>query len=238
TGSTVYYYRAAAQNGGGTVKGSILSFTTLSLAPPAPALASPTNGVTNQPTSLTLSWSAAPGATSYRLQVSSSSTFSPLFLDDATLTTTSRVVSGLSSNTAYYWRVSASNAGGTGPNSNVWAPTTGAAASPAPPPVARSAAGAVSSSAAILNGSVNPNGTAATAWFEWGTSSTLASYSSTTSQSIGSGSTSVATNSSVGSLAASTTYYYRAAGQNSGGTQRGSIMSFTTLALPPAAPAL
>ncbi|MBM4169755.1 MAG: T9SS type A sorting domain-containing protein, partial [Ignavibacteria bacterium] len=96
------------------------------------------------------------------------------------------------------------------------------------PTVTTSAASSMTSSSATLNGNVNPNGAATTAYFEWGTSSTLATSTATTSQSVGSGTTPVSVTASLTGLTANTTYYYRVVGQNSAGTQRGSIISFTT----------
>ena len=61
-----YYYRIAVNNGGSTVLGSILPFTTLSILP-APALFSPTNGSVDALAPPLFSWSAVPNATSYRL---------------------------------------------------------------------------------------------------------------------------------------------------------------------------
>jgi hypothetical protein len=56
----------------------------------------------------------------YRLQVSTSSTFATLLVDDSTIATTSRQVTGLAGNTTYFWRVSATNAGGTSAWSLQW----------------------------------------------------------------------------------------------------------------------
>lgn len=69
-------------------------------------------------------WNAASGASNYRLQISKSSTFTSPVLDDSTITTTSGVANGLTNNTKYYWRVYASNAGGTSPWSSGWSFTT------------------------------------------------------------------------------------------------------------------
>ncbi|KKW16960.1 MAG: FG-GAP repeat protein [Candidatus Magasanikbacteria bacterium GW2011_GWA2_50_22] len=97
--------------------------------------------------------------------------------------------------------------------------------------VTSSAATYVSATSAELNGSANPNGSATIAYFEWGTSSALATFSTTTLQSIGSGTDAVLVTANLAGLGAGTTYYYRAVGQNSAGTQRGSILSFTTATL-------
>ncbi len=114
--STTYFWRVSATNAGGTSSFSnTFSFTTIVAAPSAPTLSFPANGATNQPTTLTLSWSTVTGATTYRLQVSTNSTFTPLVVDDSTLTTSSRQIGPLANNTVYYWRVNARNAGGTSP---------------------------------------------------------------------------------------------------------------------------
>jgi len=89
----------------------------------------------------------------------------------------------------------------------------------------------VTATSAMLDGSVNPNGFATTAYFEWGTSSALSTFNTTSSQSIGFGTDAVSVTANLAGLSAGTTYYYRAVGQNSAGTQRGSILSFTTLTL-------
>ena len=224
--STTYYFRAAAQNGAGIQRGSILSFTTLPVAPPTPTLFSPANASVGQPTSVTVSWNASLGAATYRLQVSTSSTFSTLVLDDATLTTTTRVVSGLATSTTYFWQVSATNIAGTSPYSTVWSFTTAAGSSM--PTATTTAATSVLTTSAVSNGNVNPNGAATSAWIEWSTSSAFTSYNGTSSQAIGSGTSAVAISATLSGLASSTVYYFRAAGQNASGTQRGTIMSFTT----------
>ena len=116
--STVYYWRVNATNAGGTSAWSVTrSFTTANAPPPppppaAPTLVSPANAATGVAVPATLSWNASSGATSYRVQVSTSSTFTTFFLDRTGVTTTSTSVAGLAATTVYYWRVSASNAGG------------------------------------------------------------------------------------------------------------------------------
>ncbi|MCX6143621.1 MAG: T9SS type A sorting domain-containing protein [Ignavibacteriales bacterium] len=119
TSNTPYYFQIVAQNSAGSQKGSIESFTTHVAAPGAVALSSPQSGAMNQLLTPTLSWSAVATATIYHLQVSANSSFTPpLVVDDSTLTLTSRQIGPLLFNTIYYWRVSASNSGGTGQFSN------------------------------------------------------------------------------------------------------------------------
>ncbi|NIV70707.1 MAG: hypothetical protein GWN41_11435, partial [Phycisphaerae bacterium] len=92
--------------------------------PATPVLFSPSDNATNVSTDPALDWSAASGATSYRLQVSTDSNFSTTVADQSGLTSTSFQASGLENSTTYYWRVNAANANGTSPWSSVWQFTT------------------------------------------------------------------------------------------------------------------
>jgi len=93
-------------------------------APPPPTLASPSNGTTGVSTSPTLSWNSSSGATSYALQVSTSSAFSSFVVNQSGITSTSYTVSGLANNTTYYWRVNAFSSAGTSGWSSIWSFTT------------------------------------------------------------------------------------------------------------------
>ena len=111
---TIYFWRVSASNPGGTGGfSSTRTFTSIVAAPTAPTLAAPANGATGISTSPTLSWNMAPGADSYTLQISVSSTFDSFLLNQSGLTSTTFNATGLSSGTTYFWRVSATNAGGT-----------------------------------------------------------------------------------------------------------------------------
>ena len=92
----------------------------------APTYASPANGAATVTANPTLSWNASTGATSYGLQVSTDSTFATTLLNQSTITSTSLGLSGLTGNTTFYWRVNATNAGGTSDwsQSQVWQFTT------------------------------------------------------------------------------------------------------------------
>jgi len=85
---------------------------TIASTPSPPTLLFPANGATGISTYPTLSWNASSGATSYRLQVSTSSSFTATVVDDSTLTSTSKQIGPLSNNTIYYWRVNAKNEAG------------------------------------------------------------------------------------------------------------------------------
>lgn len=94
---------------------------------PVPRLSSPPDGATNISTTPTLSWNPVNCATSYGLQVSISQTdwSGPnLKVNQSGIVGTSQAVSGLANGTLYYWRVNATNAGGTSAWSSPWSFTT------------------------------------------------------------------------------------------------------------------
>jgi phosphodiesterase/alkaline phosphatase D-like protein len=136
-------------------------------------------------------------------------------------------ITGLSANTTYYYRLSASNGfgvvnGGTQnftTNSNP--PPTGNA-----PTIKSSNATDVSRTTANLNGQVNPNGAATSYWFEYGETNDLGA--ATALQGAGSGSAILAGSVSISNLKPLTKYYFRLNASNQFGTVNGSILSFTT----------
>lgn len=128
--NTKYYWRVDATNSAGTSGwSSVWSFTPVISAPAPPTLANPTNGSSGVSTGSTFSWNASTSATSYRVQVSTDSTFATTFRDTSGIASASDTVTGLANLTKYYWRVNATNAGGTSPWSSVWSFTTGKAIS-------------------------------------------------------------------------------------------------------------
>ncbi len=97
-----------------------------------------------------------------------------------------------------------------------------------PPAVHTLSASSIFTNRAVLNGTVNPNGSAANAWFEYGTDPALSTWMATSSQTIESNTKPLPIRASIPELNSYTTYYYRAAAGNSGGTQRGDIRTFPT----------
>jgi beta-glucanase (GH16 family) len=95
--------------------------STTSTAPSAPA--QPTFSAVSS-TGFTVNWVAVSGATSYKLDVSMSSTFASYVTQDMTVSGTSQVVSSLSPATTYYARVRAVNSGGTSSSSSNGSQTT------------------------------------------------------------------------------------------------------------------
>ncbi|MFQ5604489.1 MAG: YCF48-related protein [bacterium] len=123
--STTYYWRVKAKNVLGDSPWSIVwSFTTISAAPIAPKLTSPTNGAVSQSIKPFLRWEQAEGAENYSLQVATDSVFTAIVFDDSSLTWINRRVGPLAINTTYYWRVRAKNILGISQWSNIWRFTT------------------------------------------------------------------------------------------------------------------
>jgi len=99
-----------------------------------------------------------------------------------------------------------------------------------PPTATTGAASGISTTGATLNGSVNPNGSDTTVYFEYGATT---GYGSTTgSQGIGSGTAAVSVSAAATSLACNTLYHFRVVGSSSGGSSAGADQTFATSACP------
>ena len=87
-------------------------------------LSSPANAATSQNTSLALSWTANPNATSFDVEVSLNTSFTPLFAS-GNVTSNGYNLSGLAQGTLYYWRVKPNNTSCTGNFGSPFSFTTG-----------------------------------------------------------------------------------------------------------------
>jgi hypothetical protein len=104
------------------------------------------------------------------------------------------------------------------------------------PSVSTGSATSVTATSAALNRTVNPNGTATSWHFEYGT--TTAYGQTTPAQNAGSGTSSLSVSVSVSNLQAAKAYHFRIVATSAGGTSSGADATFTTPALgasPPAA---
>jgi len=186
---TTYYYRVVAMNASGTNEGTIASFTTaLPNSPPAVT--------TNAATSVTISGAVLNGTvnpnelattavfewgTDSSLTTSTSTPLQPLGAGTTSVAVTASL-SGLVPGTTYYFRVVATNSAGTSEGTILSFNTVAQ-----PPTVTTAAATLITTSGATLNGTVNPNGLATNAHFEYGTDSNLATFSTTSVQPLGAG---------------------------------------------------
>ena len=100
-------------------------------SPQAPLLAFPSDNFINARDTTVLQWQPSNLTASYSLEVSADSAFSkaPLVRQSG-VTRDSFAVTGMEGMQKYYWRVSASNAGGTSNFSGTWSLTTGFPISP------------------------------------------------------------------------------------------------------------
>ena len=105
-------------------------------------------------------------------------------------------------------------------NATLWL----ASSSQALPAVTTLAAAPVASASATLNGSVNPNGAATTAHFEWGTTTSYGN--STPVASAGSGSSAINVSAGISGLTTGTTCHFRIAAVNVAGTSYGTDLTF------------
>jgi hypothetical protein len=138
-------------------------------------------------------------------------------------------LNGLSANTTYHYRLVAKSSAGKSATSDATVTTN------APPPtVTLSAASGVSTTAATVNGSVDPNGVSVSdCHFEYGTSASYGA-SAQCSPSPGSGTATVAVAAPLGGLSPNTSYHYRVVATGPGGTSASGDGTFTTPPLPPA----
>jgi hypothetical protein len=232
TANTTYHFRVSATNAGGTSTGSDETFKTL---PNAPTVVTGAASAITQ-TSATLNATVNPngGAVSEcKLEYGTTNSYgqsascASLPGSGTSPVAVSAPVTGLTANTTYHFRVSATNAGGTSTGSDQTFKTL-----PNPPAVLTGTASAVGSGAATLNATVNPNGGAVSECkLEYGTTNSYGS-SAPCSPSPGSGSSPVAVSASAPGLVGNTTYHFRVSATNAGGTSNGSDQTFKTL-LPP-----
>ncbi|MFH0878375.1 MAG: C1 family peptidase [Lentisphaerota bacterium] len=103
-----------------------------------------------------------------------------------------------------------------------------------PPTVTTDSASLISTNAAVLRGTVNPQGASSWHWFEYGLTTNYGSFSVKTN--TGSGSSAVSVSNRISGLVAETTYHFRIVATNTGGKSAGADRSFVTAAIPPAAP--
>lgn len=92
---------------------TLMLFSTAMAQPAVPVLSAPADSAINQPQNLTLSWNTSANADTYHLEVSEEANFNSTIFIETALTDTVQLVSGLSLNTNYYWRVHATNTDGT-----------------------------------------------------------------------------------------------------------------------------
>jgi hypothetical protein len=184
-------------------------------------------------TSATVAGTVDPGGepTTYHFEYGTSSSYGLQTTDrDAGSSGAAAVLTaltGLTSDTTYHYRLVATNASGVDRGADQTFHTAGPAA---PPGASTGAARNVTTTAARLTASVDPNSRATTYRFEYGTTT---SYGKQTGQaSAGSGASAVSVAANVSGLQPHTSYHYRVVATNAAGVVRGRDRTFTTLRNP------
>jgi hypothetical protein len=112
----------------------------------------------------------------------------------------------------------------------VLAGTASVAAAASSPSVKTGAATSIKQTSAVLNGTINPNGSATTYWFEWGLTT---SYGSTSAvHQLKAGTKTVAVHVTATGLSPGVKYHYRLVAQNASGTAMGDDRTFKTTGKP------
>lgn len=120
------YTLTVTATGGSIMRTATVQLNILPGAPTAASVSSPANGATGVSTTTALNWNPSSFSTSYYVEVATNPSFSAGSIVLAQTTTNiSTLVSGLSTETVYYWRVQPSNDCGTGSFSATGAFQTG-----------------------------------------------------------------------------------------------------------------
>ncbi len=236
--NTLYYYRLSAINRFATVNGTMYSFTTNN-TPPVPGLAPTThttsatnvtrdtaniNGTVNPNGSATSYWFE------YGIETSFGATTAIQSAGSGNITSNISVsLSNLMPQRKYYFRLNAQNQYGTINGAIMSFTTQGPPASAAPTVVTQKASN-ITTTTAVLNGQINPNGYTTNYWFEYGDNPLLVTLlgSTTQKQTTNAGFLTMSVKDNLPGLNNSTNYYYRLVGRNSLGTNYGSIIQFKT----------
>jgi hypothetical protein len=225
---TAYHFRIVATNSAGTRYGADSTFSTTFNVTPPPI-------VTTRPAKFIASFSASfnglvnpcvlttHGYFEYGLTTSYGFTTPVQNLTGNTFRNFSANIGGLRASTTYHFRIVATNLSGTTHTSDATFTTLSATGLPV---AITSPESNITSSAAMLHGSLDPHGLSTTVYFEYGRTS---SYGSTSPSQTQAGNTFRNVSANIGGLSASTSYHFRIVATNSAGTRYGGDREFTAL---------
>ena len=136
-------------------------------------------------------------------------------------------LTGLTNGTLYHFRVKAVNSAGTTYGNDLTFTTVAITA----PVVTTLAASGITTTGAVLNGTVNASNATATVTFEYGLTTSYGSTINAIPNTV-TGNSTTAVSATIAGLTANTLYHFRAKAINSVGTTYGADLPFTTLAPP------
>jgi hypothetical protein len=224
--NTTYHYRIVATNENHeTSYGADQQFTT----PPEPPVVT-----TEAPTGVTVAKATLHGtvnpkgaSTHYRFEWGTSESYGSKFEGEVSGTGAKAVeheITGLSTNTTYYYRLFAENSGGNGE-------AKGSFKTPAKPVATTEAATYTNTFEPQLNATVNPERADTHYQFEYGETTAYGTKVPATAEDIGSGSKAVSVSATLKGLEHNKPLHFRVVATNEAGTTNGTDKSFTTLPL-------
>ncbi len=236
TPNTRYYIRAYAINSQGTGYGDEVSITTQNVVPP---VATSADATSISATSATLNGSVNANGTATSITFEYGTTFmygsaitaTPPTTSGITPESVSAVVTGLTANTDYHFRVKAVSAGVTVYGEDKIFKTL------VPPAATTLTAEYIFPTTATLTGYVNANGNTTSVKFEYGTTTSYGSILMGIPDNAN-GSTDVPSKVNLTNLTKSTTYHFRIIAENRAGTTYGEDKTFTTPENDPVIPTL
>jgi len=224
--STTYHFRGVGSNVLGIVYGN--DVTLITAAAPQPPTVFTTNATAVTFNSAILNGSVNPNGFDthayfqYGVNTNYGGTTTPYFVPAGTSFVGFSNLVSLASSTTYHFRAVAYNANGTSYGNDLSLSTP---AAPGPPIVTTVSADHIFVNAATLHGHVDPNGAAATAWFEYVICGNT-NYSRTFPTPIGTAAQNYSTNAT--SLNSGTTYCFHLVATNLYGIGYGTNLSFVT----------
>jgi len=233
--NTTYFFRSVATNTQGTTYGNTLSFTTTTPLPTVATMPATFVGAyganlngdvtpNGLATSVYFEWGDRSDILSY--------SNSPQVIGSGTnIVGNFARADGLNPDSTYFFRVVAVNVG-TSVTNRTYGATLNFKTLPVKPTVTTLGVTNATTTAATVQGAVNPNGSPTSFYFEYG--STPSYGSSTEVQAAGNGTNSVSLAAALTGLRSGQLYYYRAVASNSFGISYGTDQSFDTGNPPPA----
>jgi uncharacterized repeat protein (TIGR03803 family) len=232
TSGTIYHFQLVATNIAGTNVGGDLTFTTATLASPPTAVtlsasavssgSAQLNGTVNPNGGDTTWWFEYGYDTNYSIANTASAVVSAA---NTNAVAVNILAGGLNPLTLYHYQLVTSNSAGVSYGGDQQFTTQGP-----PPTLVTLAASSITTTSAVLNGTVNGNGTAIAGYFQYGTDT---SYGSDTSgnQFSSSNANYYATaeySTAISGLTPNTTYHYRILAFNGSSEGFGADTNFTT----------